>query len=149
MADPLTITTGVLAFLGTCITVCAELKKLQAGAAEADTKIHALFVDVDALRKVLGSMEGTVQEVEDQNGINMTGHVGTHWKNLSQALVDGELTVSELGIFLRTLNKNATIFNGTRKHLRLQSGSEKIASYRQQIQSYKDTLQLSLQTITL
>ena len=51
MADPLSITTGVIALLGTCITVATAIKGFYDGAAIADVKVKGLLSDVESLPK--------------------------------------------------------------------------------------------------
>jgi uncharacterized phage infection (PIP) family protein YhgE len=147
--EPLSITTGVLSLLSVCLTVSVELKKLRDGSAEAKTKINALLADVQGLRHVLQSMESTFQELEDREGFQTTGHIGAHWKNLIQSLQDGHKTLTELEELLKTVNKNVSILDAPRRHFRLRSATEQIADYRQQVQTYRDAMQFSLQIIIL
>ncbi|KAL2061497.1 hypothetical protein VTL71DRAFT_6874 [Oculimacula yallundae] len=50
---------------------------------------------------------------------------------------------------LDKVNKNVSLLDGARKHVRLLIAADEIVMYQQQIQSYRVTLQLSLQTIVL
>lgn len=147
MVEPLSITAGVISVLGVCLRVSVELKKFRNGVAEVRTTVTAMLTDVKALRQVLGSMEDTFEEVESQ--MPPTGHIGTHWTNLSRSLHDGRTTLENLEELLRQVNKDVPFLDQARRRLRLNDASEQIANYRQQVQTYKDALQLSLQTIIL
>ena len=78
--DPLSITTSAVSLLGVCLKVSVELKKFRQGAAQARTTVTAMLSDVKALRDVLQSMEDTFETLDSQPA---TGHIGTHWTNLS------------------------------------------------------------------
>ncbi|KAK3896726.1 hypothetical protein C8A05DRAFT_39724, partial [Staphylotrichum tortipilum] len=149
--DPLTISTAVLAFLSVSIKVCVGLRQFRGGAAEADTTINALIGDLGALRRVLESMEASFAEagVDDEAVVRQTGHMGSHWRSLADALNDGHAALADFDELLQALNKQVRVLDEPRRRLRVQSAATKIALFRQQIQAYKDTLQLSLQTIIL
>lgn len=147
--DPLTITTGVLTLLSTCITVSIELKKLKQGSADAGTTINALLSDVNGFRTVLQSMEITFEEVEKRDGFQKTGHIGSHWQNLNESLHDAYGSLVELETLAKSLNRSVNVLDGPRRHMRLQAATAQIAGHRQQIQTYRDAMQFSLQTIIL
>ncbi len=149
--DPLTVSTAVLAFLSVSIKVCVGLRQFRGGAVEADTTINALMGDLGALRRVLESMETTFAEagVDDDAVVRQTGHIGSHWRSLADALNDGHAALADFDELLQALNKQVRVLDEPRRKLRVQSAATKIALFRQQIQAYKDTLQLSLQTIIL
>lgn len=147
--DPLSISTAVLAFLSVAIKVCIGLKQFKDIAKEASTTINAIVSDIKGLRGVLQSMEDTFQDLDDAQVLKETGHIGTHWRNLHQCLNDGHLSLLDFDLLLLELNKSVTLLDQARRQVRIQSAAVKIAQFRQQIQAYKDTLQLSLQTTIL
>jgi len=147
--DPLTISTAVLAFLSVSIKVCVGLKQFKDGAKEASTTINALISDITGLRRVLQSMEDTFQDLDDEQVLKETGHIGMHWRNLNQCLVDGYIALTDFDDLMQEVKKTVKVLDESRRHLRVQAAASKIAQFRQQIQAYKDTLQLSLQTIIL
>src|SRR5438034_889477 len=81
--------------------------------------------------------------------LQSTGHIGNHWRNISRSIQDGTKTLASLQATLEKVNKSATVLDGARKHLRLKWASEEIAIFQHEIRSYRDTLQLSLQTVIL
>ena len=147
--DPLSITSGVLTLLSACLAVAVQLKQLRDGALEAKPKINALLSDIDSFRSVLQSMESTFEQVEAKDGFQTTGHIGAHWRTLNKSIEDANVTLNELIKLLNDVNKNVSILDSARKHLRLKSATEKITNYRQQVQTYRDAMQFSLQTIIL
>jgi hypothetical protein len=78
-----------------------------------------------------------------------TGHAGSHWKNLSRSLEDGTGTLKQLHELLESINKKTSVLDGPRKHLRYKNAIDHIVTYREQVQSYRAALQLSLSTIIL
>jgi hypothetical protein len=149
MVEPLSITTGVLALLGTCIKVGGAVKDFHNGAAIADAKVRSLLSDVESFAQVLHMMKDTLEEEKVHSSFQATGHMGSSWKNLLTTINDGQNTLLELQDTLDKTDKTVSIFDGTRKHLRLKSALEEITMYQQQIRSYRDTMQLSLQTVIL
>jgi hypothetical protein len=149
MVEPLTITTGVLSLLGVCFNVGIELKRFRDGVAVVNTTVDGLLHDVSGLEQVLESMKGTFDQANNPHHSQATGHIGNHWKNLSRSLQDGQNTLIRLQELLEGVNKSVTLLDGPRRQLRFNSAAEQIAAFRQQIQSYRDALQLSLQTIIL
>ncbi|KAK4455319.1 hypothetical protein QBC34DRAFT_66989 [Podospora aff. communis PSN243] len=147
--DPFSISTGVLAFTSVSIKVLMGLKQFRDSVKEASTSINALISDISALRRVLLSMEETFQDTEDEQVLQQTGHIGTHWQNLHQCLSDGHDALSEFDAMLVDLNKSVRVLDETRRELRIQSAASRIALFRQQVQAYKDTLQMCLQAIIL
>jgi len=149
MADPVSISAGVLGLLGTCVRVGSTLKDFYDGASFADTKVKGLLADVESFTQVLRLMKDTFEQEQIRTSMQATGHISSHWNNLSASIRDGQNTVLQLQETLERVNKSAGVLDGARKHLRLKGASEEIENFRLQIQSYRNTLQLSLQTVLL
>lgn len=149
MVDPLSITTGVIALLGTCISVGVQLKSFRDGVETANATVNGLLSDVEGLENVLESMSNTFNQPLNQPAANATGHIGNHWKNMAKSLDNARVTLGELQELLEGVNKQTAILDFSRKHLRLKAASPQIATFRSQIQSYRDALQLSMQSIIL
>jgi uncharacterized protein YoxC len=144
--DPLTITTSAVALLKVCLSVSIELKRFRQGCAEARTTVTAMLSDVKGFRDVLQSMEDTFEEFDSQPS---TGHIGAHWSNLSRSLQDGRGSLEKLEQMFKDVNKDVSFLDTARRHIRLKGVTEHIAKFGQQVQTYKDAMQLSLQTIIL
>ncbi|KAF4629650.1 hypothetical protein G7Y89_g8493 [Cudoniella acicularis] len=138
---------SVLSLLGTCLKVGLALKDFYDAAAFADTKVKGLLTDVESFTTVLQLMKDTLEEEKIQTSFQATGHIGNHWSNLATSIQDGQNTLLQLQETLEKVNKSVKVLDGARKHMRLKGASEEIILYQQQIRSYRDTLQLSLQTM--
>lgn len=149
MADPLSIAAGVIGVLTACVQVGAALKDFHDGSAMADTKVAGLLADVESFQQVLKLMKDTLEQEQIQSSLHATGHIGNHWTNLLACLRDGQDTLAQLQEKLERINKSVSVLDGPRKHLRLKGAAEEIGIFQQRIRSYRDTMQLSLQTVIL
>jgi hypothetical protein len=146
--DPLTIVFASVSVAKLCYTVGWELKKFIDGTKLVGTAINALFQDVQSFKKILDQMKDTVDDPKVKTSA-FTGHVGSHWRHLHTSLDDAKETLKALEATILRVNKSASLLDSARKHLRLMGAADEIAIYQQQIQSYKDTIQVSLQTTIL
>ncbi|KAF4466117.1 GTP-binding rhoA [Fusarium albosuccineum] len=137
--DPLSITTGALALLGVCYKTTIELKRLRNGAVESRGVVTAMLGDILALRGVLQSIEESFDDLD--SGPELTGTLANHWWDLRTSLQEGFERVAKLERLLVNVNKDVSFLDGTRRHLRLKEATDEIATYRQEIQAYKDMLQ--------
>jgi ABC-type histidine transport system ATPase subunit len=78
-----------------------------------------------------------------------TGHIGIHWQNLLTSLEGGQTCLLSLQKLLQATMKDVKVLNALRRQARLKSATDQIACYREEIQTYKDVLDLSLQAINL
>jgi hypothetical protein len=145
--DPLSIITGVVGVLAVSVQVVDSLNSFYNASALADTKVRGLLTDVESFTQVLQMMKDTLERKQIQTSMQSTGHIGNHWTNLSTCLEDGQNTLDELKETLEKVNKSVSVLDGPRKHLRLRSALDEIGVFQQQIRSYRDTMQLSLQTV--
>ncbi|KAM0431300.1 hypothetical protein ACHAPT_005273 [Fusarium lateritium] len=143
--DPLSITTGVLALLGVCYNVGTGLKQLYDDIEAVDETVAAIIEDVKALTKVLNTMKTSFDSV----GGPLTGHVGAHWENIYCSLKDGNEALDGLYKVVQEVSRETSFLSGTRKQMRLKAAEGKIGIFRKQIQSFRDTLQLSMQALIL
>lgn len=149
MAEPLSIVSGVVGLLVVATKVGMSLKNFHDGVAIADTRVKGLMTDVESFTKVLQMMKDTLEQEKAATSFQGTGHIGNHWSNLFQSIQDGQTTLVQLQNALDKVNKSVSVLDGPRKHIRLKSALDEIGIYQQQIRSYRDTLQLSMQTIIL
>ncbi|KAK5991223.1 GTP-binding protein rhoA [Cladobotryum mycophilum] len=146
--DPLSITTGVVTLLGVCLKVGVELKRLRMGAKEVNTTVTAMLTDVNSLRTVLIAIEESFEEL-DTAGPPTTGHIGVHLVHIRRSLTDGGKSLGKVEKLLTEVNREVGFLDSTRRHLRLKDAADMLATYRQEVQAYKDALQLSLETVTM
>jgi hypothetical protein len=147
--DPLSITTGVAALLGASIKVATTLKSFRDASLHVDTKVKGLITEVDLFVQTLHSMRDTLNDNKLHHSSQLTGHIGDHWRSINECIKDGLHTVQNLHLVLQGVDKNARLFGAVRKQLRFREAAEEIVIYQQQIRSYRDTIQLSLQTAIL
>ncbi|KAH7074445.1 hypothetical protein BKA63DRAFT_313970 [Paraphoma chrysanthemicola] len=147
--DPLSITAGVLTLLTVSVKVSVLLKQFRDEVDIVDATLSGLLGDIANFQQVLESMRDTFDQDEIKANIQVTGHAGGHWKNLARSVDDGTRTLQQLVVLLESINKTTSFLDGPRKQLRLKSAMEQIGTFRDQIQSYRAALQLSLSTIIL
>ena len=107
MCEPVSITCGVAALLGACYKVVVEARSFMSDAEAAESRIGDLIQDVENLQRVLESMKATLENTRTGTRFQATGHIGTHWRNLSQSLTDGNSLLMELVELLETVNGNS------------------------------------------
>ncbi|CAN9124138.1 unnamed protein product [Alternaria alternata] len=149
MADPLSITASIITLLHVSVQVTVLIKQFRDEVVVVDATLTGLLDDVNGFQRVLESMKETIEENNNKETLQATGHVGSHWKNLARSLEDGADALQKLHTTLDGVNKKSSILDAPRKQLRLKSASEQIARYREQIQTSHTAIQLSLSTIIL
>lgn len=145
--EPLTITAGVVGTLSATLSVGVTLRKFLHGAKGTASIVNAMIADVKALRAVLESMELTFEEMDTER--SESGHIGNHWQNLSTSLEDARICLIRLQTMLEDVNKDVKILDTLRRQARFKTATDQLVFYRQEIQTYKDALHLSLHTINL
>jgi hypothetical protein len=145
--DPLSITVGVASLLGCCLSTGVALRQFRIGASEVNSVITAMMADLRAFRTVLESLETTFEDMNSDRP--ETGHIGAHWNNISQLLDDCQQSLVKLQLVIEDVSKQVKILDRARKQIRIKVAADQIITCRQEVQTYKDALQLSLQTITL
>jgi hypothetical protein len=149
MADPLSITASVVTLIQVSVAVTILLKQFRDEVSVVDSTLTGLLNDVDGFQQVLTSMKETFDQEDIKSNLGVTGHAGSHWKNLARSLGDGAGTLRQLQTLLDGVNKTTSFLDGPRKQIRFKSAIDQIATYREQIQSYRAALQLSLSTVIL
>jgi hypothetical protein len=147
--DPLSITTASLSIAKICTTVCWELKEFIDGVKSAPSVIRVLLQEVEGFQTTLESLNEVLGDDRTKSTIQSSGHIGTHWMNLKICLDDASVTIESLEVTISRINKTVGVLDSTRRYMRLQSASNEIQRFQQQIRSYKDTIYVSLQTAIL
>lgn len=147
--DPLSITAGVLALLSATIKVGTSLKEFHGGVTIVEAKVQGLSHDVESFTKVLKNITETLDQENVQVSLQATGHIGNHYKDLHTSIEDGQNTLLNLQVTIDNANKTVRLLDGVRKHIRVQGAADEIVVHHLKIRSCRDTLQLSLQAITL
>lgn len=145
--DPFSITVSVVTLLQISAQVTVLVKQYRDEVSVVDATLNGILNDVDGFQQVLQSMKETFDLADIKANIQTTGHVGSHWKNLARSLSDSESTLDQLRSLLKSVSKSTSFLDAPRKQLRLKSAVTQIAEFREQIQSYRAALQLSLSTV--
>ncbi|KAF2671956.1 hypothetical protein BT63DRAFT_184472 [Microthyrium microscopicum] len=148
--DPLSIVSTSLAISKLCVTVGWELKTFIQEAKQVGKGIEALYQDVRGFETILDQLKDIFQDPKVGTSLDgETGHIGNHWRDLHSTLEDAEETLQGLEATVTKINKSSSMLDLTRKHIRLKGSAGEISVYQQRIRSYKDTIQVSLQTTML
>ncbi|KAH6612149.1 hypothetical protein C7974DRAFT_381579 [Boeremia exigua] len=145
--DPFSITASIITLLQVSAQVTVLVRQFRDEVSVVDATLNGILNDVDGFQQVLQSMKETLAQEDIQADVQATGHVGSHWKNLARSLSDGESTLDQLRSLLTSVNKSTSFLDASRKQLRMKSAVAQISGFREQIQSYRAALQLSLSTI--
>ncbi|CAN9085389.1 unnamed protein product [Alternaria alternata] len=140
--DPFSISLGVLPLIHLAGKTAIELKKLQNGAAKAKDNINAMLADLRSLETVLTTIKVELEDLDSR--APLTGKIGEHWVSLKTILDDVCDPLKKLEALLVSTNKDVRWLSSTRRAIRLKDANDQIGIYRQSIQTYQDTLQLSL-----
>lgn len=146
MPDPFSISLGVVALLQLTYSAGNSLRKFINDAAVVDITLENLENEINGLARVLESMRVTFEKIEVEED---TGHVAAHWRNVAQSLEDGKGVLRQLEDQILSIGEESNFLSGFRRQHRLNTHKNRIAVFRLQIQSYRDGLQLSMQTIIL
>jgi hypothetical protein len=150
--DPLSALAVVgtsLSIAQTCGAVIWELKKFIDATKLVGHVINALYDDAEAFEKVIGLVQQTVEDPRNKSSLESTGYIASHWRFLKSSLDDAHETLKALASTIAKVSKNVGVLDAARKQLRLQSAGDEIALYRQKLQSYQRTIDITLQAAIL
>jgi hypothetical protein len=147
--DPLSIAVATVSLVKVCTVVGGELKQFINGTQLVNTAVNVLLADIEGFGQTLNVMKTTMEDPNINGSLSSSGHLGNHWANVKILLSDAEKALDSLSCTIVKVDKKVTVMDATRKHIRLKSAAEKIGLYQQQIRSYRDTLQISLQTAVM
>ena len=147
--DPLSITATSISIAKLCITVCWEIKQYIDAVKSAASVITVLRQDVESFQTTLENINEILENPRIKASVQSSGHVGTHWASLRASLDHAKVTMHGLVATIVSINKTVGVLDSTRRHMRLQSALPTIQRYQQQVQIYKDTINVSLQTAIL
>src|SRR4051794_36138706 len=122
--DPLTIVASSIGIAKTCVVVGWELQKFIDGTAVIGTAINALLQDVKSFEKILKQLNDTFEDPKIKASLPLTGHIGSHWRDLQTSLNDAEATLKELEATVTRVNKDTSFLDASRKHIRLKRNTD-------------------------
>jgi len=148
MMDPLSIVVAS----GALVKLCTKLSKLLYtfinGARHVNKTVQALQSEIDALSCVLASINTSFKDHAYALKAT-TGHERRHWECVEKSMNDCYRTLESLKNVLEKVKKDGGFFLRPIKQVKLKMNSAEIITLKQQIQSYKETMNLSLQIISL
>ena len=148
--DPLSITTAAAGLVGVCGKVLEYVWMYAKSCQDVDHNVEVLAIEVEQLKGVLSSLATTFDPTSALE--SQTGYEGEHWRNVRRSMEDCKTTLRQLEGVLERINKEEHrkfIPRMSMKKYKLDMSQGEIDSHRRQIASYRQTMQLSLQLITV
>jgi hypothetical protein len=150
--DPISIITTSTALIRLCATTAGYIFTFVTNVRRVDTAITTLGVEVNSLSQVLSSINDSLNDNTLANAAfsSQTGHEAQHWRNVQRSMDDCKNTLENLIRVLENVRRsNGGLLSRARSQISLGMSSAEIASLKQQIANYRQTMQLSLQIITV
>lgn len=152
MLETLSLAATTAQLVTDCLTVSRYITSFIQNAHATDLTIQSLGVEVDSLSQVLDAINKSFADTTLTTAAleSQKGHEGEHWRNVKQSMQDCRQTLNRLQVILKNLHKNETQFRRrVRKQVNLDLKGGEITMLKQQISSYRQAMQVSLQVITL
>lgn len=150
--DPVSIITISAALLRLCATASGYIFTFVSNARNVDTAITTIGVEVNSLSQVLSSINDSFSDGILANAAlsSQTGHETQHWRNVRQSMEDCKNTLESLIRILENVRGGTRGFLArARNQISFGMNSAEITLLKQRITAYRQTLQLSLQIITV
>jgi uncharacterized protein (DUF3084 family) len=153
--DPLSIAASSAALVTLCVKISKSLCEFISDSRKVDKALGEFRDEIDDLSGVLALIESSFRDNRTATAAlrETTGHEQSHWRKAERSMIDCRKTLDRLSSVLEELrgdHKNGhTFFSRQRRQIRLDMSSTEIVALRHQIQSYKDTMNLSFQVITM
>jgi hypothetical protein len=153
MFEPISIATAA----GSLVAVAGKLTEYiiayQSKTNTIDVNISGLGSEVKSLHSVLSAMKRSFsdQKVVAATLASGTGHQAQHWNNVRQSLSDCDITLRRLYVIWSRMDQKepSRFFKQSKKVLALELNREEIDIFRLQVQSYRQTMEMSLQVLTM
>jgi hypothetical protein len=151
--DPISIIAASATLVRLCATTSGYIFTFVTNANNVDTAITTLGVEVTSLSQVLSSIHDSFSDSSLANAAlsSQTGHEAQHWINVQRSMDDCKDTLENLVRVLENVRRGSGGFlaRALRSQISFKMSSAEIASLKQQIAAYRQTMQLSLQLITV
>ena len=151
MMDPLSIAASSGALVTLCRTISTSLYTFIHDTRMVDQTLEVFRNEIDDFSGVLESIESSFRDPTLAKAAlrAMTGHERPHWEKATRFMNDCHATLERLRSVLALVNGEHGFLRRPRRQIKLDMNSKEIVALRQQIQSYKATMDLSLQMISL
>jgi hypothetical protein len=153
--DPLSIAASSAALVSLCAKISKSLYKFICDSREVDQALEAFHDEIDEFSGFLASIESSFRDSRTATLTlrETTGHEQSHWEKAERSMKDCRGTLERLSSVLEQVKgdhgNGHAFFSRQRRQIRLDMNSTQIVTLRRQIQSYKDTIKLSLHVITM
>lgn len=150
--DPFSIATASAGLVGTCVKLSGYVYTFINKTQNVDTAVRVLGIEIDSLSQVLGAISTSFSDPSLANDAlkSQTGHEAQHWQNVRRSMDDCKETLVKLERILEKVSKAGSGFLGRSKTtIKLDMNSTEILLLKQQIGAYRQTMQLSLQMISV
>lgn len=148
--DVISIATAAAGVVGVCGKILEYVYMYAKSCEDVDHNVEVLGIEVEQLKGVLSSLATSFDPsvaLESQ-----TGYEGEHWRNVRRSMEDCKVTLRNLEGILERINTEAHrkfIPRRSMKKYKLDMSQGEIDSHRRQIAAYRQTMQVSLQLITV
>jgi hypothetical protein len=147
--DPISIIATSATLVRLCATTSGYLFTFVTNVRKADTEFTTLGLEVNSLLQVLSFITECFSNSSLANAVLscQTGHETQHWTNVERSMKDGKKTLESLVRILETVKKGSD--SGAKSPISFGMSSAEITLLKEQIIAYRQTMQLSLQLITV
>jgi hypothetical protein len=152
MLEPLSIVVASAGLVDTCVKLTGHIYTFVNKNQNIDTATSVLGIEIDSLSRVLRSITTSFNDptLAATALKSQTGHEAQHWENVRRSMDDCKVTLAELERILVKVNKtDGGFLRRPKKVMKLAMKEQNIALFKQQIAAYRQTMQLSLQLITV
>ena len=146
--DPITIATTSATLVSTCTKLWGYINKIQ----NVDTAVQVLQLEITSLSQVLGSIGSSFNDPTLAKAAldKQTGHEAQHWQHVKLSMEDCKGTLASLERTLEGVTKvSGGLFRRPKTQIKLDMKAVEIALFQQRLTAYRQTMQLSLQMITV
>ena len=153
--DPLSIAASSAALVTLCAKISKSLYRFICDSRGVDQALDAFRDEIDDLSGLLSSIESNFRDSRTATAAlrETTGYEQSHWEKAQRGMNDCRGTLERLSSVLEQVRgdhgNGHVFFSRQRRQIRLDMKSTEIVTLRNQIQSYKDTMKLSLNVITM
>jgi hypothetical protein len=148
--DPLSITAATVGLVTFSGQIIGTLSQFVDDSKRVDDTVKDFSDEIAALARVLNSMAISFRDPAVSSLTALTGHEGQHWRDVQRSLGDCRLSFEKLANILEKVKADEkNVLRRARKQFKLNMRSGEIACLRRQILSFTQTMQISLQMISL
>lgn len=154
MIEPLSITTTSFSLLAICAKLSSLFYNVYDQITNADTTLQVLAIEITSLSGVLSSINSTFssRSITTSNcNSQQTSDETQHWENVRETLKECKKPLEELSEAFRKIqnNTNGGFWRKTKKAVKLNLKADRIGLLKQQLAAYRQSMNMSLQCITL